>query len=136
MTVSENQKKIAIKYLKKLKVKGKVIEDFEENENVYILNGTYFENLKRDDILYTIIKEIKKEGSLVYGVVFANTYLGCMINFLTVSPYPEDWHLTVKELRPRRYRVYAYVWNTDAPELSEFGSIIVEEKDGYLERVI
>lgn len=136
MTVCGEQKREGVKYLKKLNVKAEAIEAFEKAGTVYILDGTYFERIRRDGKLYSKITEIElEERVLVYGVVFANTYFGFVINFLTVSPYPEDWHLTVSKLRSGQHLVYAYVWNTDAPELSEFGSIVVEEKGGYLERV-
>lgn len=137
MAVTQNQKKIALKYLKELNVKSAAIEAFEKDGEVYILDGTYFERIRRDGKLYSKITEIElEERALVYGVIFSSTYFGFMINFLTVSPYPEDWHLTVSKLSPGQHLAYAYVWNTDAPELSEFGSIVVEEKGGYLERVI
>ena len=136
MTVCGEQKREAANYLKKLNVKAEAIEAFEKAGTVYILDGTYFTPLRREGKLFYKISEIELADRVkIYGVIFSQSYFGLLINFLAVSPYPEDWERTVRKERGGRYRAYAYVWNTDAPELSEFGSIVVEEKGGYLERV-
>ena len=85
---------------------------------------------------YGIVRELKAEekqvveaylntyGGIVYHCITTDASFGRLLNLLIVSQYPSDWECDDQFLK--HGRVYAYVWNYDFPDCSEFGTIAVE----------
>lgn len=87
--------------------------------------------------LYRRIKAVEeKSGVKVFAVTrdFIPDF-GEMYSFLCVSPYEEDWDYMFAELGKSTFRSYAYVWNVNVDEYSEFGSVYVEAYFGCIRRV-
>ncbi len=77
----------------------------------------------------------QRSGCMVYAVCKDYLY-GCrFISLLFVSPYEEDWQWDITT-HGNKHRVYAYVHNLDAEELSESGSVLLECNDGCIKRII
>ena len=129
------QKAKALEILKALKVDPKVITDFEKDQ-VRCLTRFYDLAVSPDSKVKQKINEIEKRFNvLVYGVIYGEFYFGETFNFLIVPDDPEEWDLIFRQGKNENI-VYAYVWNYTKEEHSEFGSICVKQKDGYLERVL
>lgn len=87
-----------------------------------------------DDEQKRIVKEFEEEyNALVYFVIRSYTEFGKLDSFLYVSDHEEEWEMDIEDIKDG-YAV-AYVYNYDAPEYSEFGSIAVTERFGGLVRV-
>jgi len=82
------------------------------------------------------IKEIENRYKvLVYAVTHEYTDMGEMYSFLIVSNYKSEWKYCLeKGIHPHEYIAYAYVWNKDVEEFSEFGSIGIKKSFGGITR--
>lgn len=68
------------------------------------------------------VRQFEKENSaLVYHVIHSYTSIGEMESYLFVSDYPEEWEIDREDIKTGQQLVYVY--NHDAPDCSEFGSI-------------
>ena len=73
---------------------------------------------------------------LVYYVTHEVTSFGECYSFLYVSSYLEDFpHHDIRVGENGEMVVLAYVWNVDKKHCSEFGSIVVKNKNGVLVRI-
>ena len=123
MNVSFDKKKEeAIRRLKKIGLYELAIEDFEKNGNVNIseppIGGLYW----LDDSQKSIVDEFeKKHNALVYAGIRSVTNFGVLDSYLFISDYPEEWEDDDADLDDNC--CLAYVYNNDAPDCSEMGSI-------------
>lgn len=132
------QKKIkqrgeAIKRMAKLKLKSYVIDDFFENEQVYLsvyLNDTLNAVLQRptDELLKDIHEFEKEYGGIVYHCQIMKTSVGTLLTYLYVSKHEEEWDSDMSLEHNAfesndYYFTYAYVRNLSIPIYSEFGSV-------------
>ena len=87
--------------------------------------------------LFDVMAKLEANGSLPYYVTHEEMTYGQCYSILTVSPYEEDFPLSIptyiKEVGG--YRVYAYVWNVSDDSKSEPGSIYVKNEHAVLYRV-
>lgn len=118
----ERKKEEALLRMKKIGIFPETIKQFEREDLVsqslppigacYWIEG---EQLKR-------VKEFEqKYNALVYFVIHSYTTIGEMESYLYVSDYEEEWETDRNDLE--NGSTLAYVYNLDAPECSEFGSI-------------
>lgn len=123
MSISKEEKKIeAITRMKSLGIFDATIEQFETMDYVSISEppfGAFYwaegEDLKR-------IRDFEEEhNALVYVAVRSFTSFGKMDAYLYVSDYDEEWEQDREDLKENT--ALAYVYNHDAPDCSEFGSI-------------
>ena len=123
MNVSlEKKKEEAIRRLKKIGLFEQAVEDFEKNGNVQVsevpLGGLFW----LDDEQKKIVSEFeKKNNALVYTAICTPTNFGLMDTFFFVSDYPEEWEDDDADLDDNC--CVAYVYNHDAPDFSEIGSV-------------
>lgn len=132
----EEQKELAIKALKQLRVDKAYINKFKNHGVVTLFEGGigFFATAGNNHgDLEEKIKEIEKEyGCVVYAVTHEFTEFGELYDMLIISKYKQDFRYTIEELERRQpfdpivHRVYAYVWNKDDDFCSEFGSICVK----------
>lgn len=123
MSISKEEKKVeAIARMKALGIFDQTIEQFETMDYASISEppfGAFYwaegEDLKR-------IRDFEEEhDALVYVVVRSFTSIGKMDSYLYVSDYAEEWEQDRADLK--EHMALAYVYNHDAPDCSEFGSI-------------
>lgn len=126
MNIGTEEKKIeAIARMKKLGIFPQTIKQFEDEGYVSISEppfGAFYwaegEDLER-------IREFEeKHNALVYVVVRSFTAYGKMDSMLYVSDYQEEWEMDRDDLQGGQQ--VSYVYNHDAPDCSEFGSIGIE----------
>lgn len=133
----KEMKQIGIGILRTLGVSDFNIEKFEK-ENVI----PYFDNGMLDTLAFVEVlssqrlKIAEEAGGKCYAVVYSHVQGFPMLSYLCVSPYMEDTEYMCQQIGLAQYRVYAYCVNLIRPELSEYGSIIVEcSANGIVKRV-
>ena len=133
----EGQHKKAAEHLKALGVEPEVVEAFKKDGTVYMLDLLNYGKIRKDSQVNKRIVQLERQYNVVvYAAICTQMYFGYTVNFLVVSPYKEDWPLTIKqEDSYGRFRAYAYCWNVEADELSEFGSIGINSVSGTLDRI-
>lgn len=130
------EKKIkAIEIMKKLNIYRPYIKGFEKEDTV-----CYFENYGgywayQEPDLIEKVKEIEEQHNcLVYAITHEYTEIGEMYSFLIVTDYEEEWD-TLLEKYGNQYYAFAYVWNKDDDDCSEFGTIVLSSFGGGIRRI-
>ncbi len=138
MGVKFEEKKIkAVEYMKMLDIYKPYINGFKAKQS----KVCYFERFGgywawQNDLLTQKIKEIQEKYSCcVYAVTHEHTEMGECYSFLIVTDYKEEWPETIKYLGGRNFEVFAYVWNVEDDNCSEFGDIVVQSMGGGIRRI-
>lgn len=136
----ERTKKVAeaVKRMKMLGLYEQVIDDFEKTGRVY-----YSERTSLGGILYWLdnnpdweerVKRFEEEhNAVVYHAVHNYTEFGELLALLYISDEEEEWEYEQMDIQDGY--VFSYCINFNAPECSEFGSIVVRQMAGGLVRV-
>lgn len=127
----ETMKAEAIKRMQMIGLYRNVIDEFKNfdrlaksyNGCLFLLSQDYQERVKAFE---------NDTQCLVYHVIESDTAIGKMLSLLYVSPYPEEWHDDMENLRCQC--PLAYVINLDDEHCSEFGSIGIANAGGVLTR--
>ena len=98
----------------------------------YIFGGYWAD---QEPELYEKMKAIeKKYNCLVYAITHEFTDFGECYSLLIVTAYPEEWE-TLVQSNGNKHVAFAYVWNKDDDECSEFGSVMVHSFGGGNKRI-
>ena len=128
MKVSLEEKKIeAVKRMKALGIFSETIRQFEK-ENLVSVSVSPFGGFFwiDDEDKERIAAFEKKSSALVYMVVRSYTDYGKMDSYLFVSDFKdEEWAMDREDLK--HGRAFAYVYNYEEPEFSEFGTIGIKK---------
>lgn len=136
----EEQKQIAISRLEQLGVYAPYIRAFKKKDSVVTMFenfGGYYATADNGEAeLEAKIKSFEAEtGSLVYATTHELLEFGECYSFLVVSAYKEDEvDVNLEMVNSNAFYVFAYVWNKDAEECSEYGTIGVQSFGGGLRR--
>lgn len=131
----EIKKQKAIECLKKLDIYKPYIKGFKEEDNI-----CYFENYGgywayQEPGLIEKVKELEEEHNcLVYAITHEYTEIGEMYSFLIITDYEEEWD-TLLEKYGNQYFAFAYVWNKDDDDCSEFGTVAISSFGGGIRRI-
>ena len=128
------QKEYAIKALKTLNIYKPYIDGFAKKGQVCFFErfGGYW--VYQEPEIEAKMKEIeKKYDCIVYAITHEMMPFGECWSFLIMSKYEEEWDMTLEELKDGY--AFAYVWNKDDDECSEFGTIAVKSFGGGITRV-
>ena len=118
----EEKKKEAIKRLKKLRVYGEVIEQFEKEGLINMSEPPFGACYWPSDDELAMIREFEQEhNAVVFHVVRSFMEFGTCDCYLFVSDYKEEWEQDAEDLKQEAALVYVY--NHDEPAFSEFGSV-------------
>ena len=136
MNKTREEKKIkAIELMKKLDIYKPYIKGFKNEDTV-----CYFENYGgywayQEPGLIEKVKEIEEQyNCLIYAITHEYTSIGEMYSFLIITDYEEEWD-TLLEKYGNQYYGFAYVWNKDDEECSEFGTIALSSFGGGIRRI-
>lgn len=123
----EEMKAEAIKRMKAMKIYPAAVKRFETEGEVLASEppfGAYYELEEKEK---EIIKDFEKRtNALVYSAIRGGS--GPFTNFLFVSKYEDDWEVDRDCLKSGI--AYAYVYNHEAPDCSEAGSIYIMQSPG------
>lgn len=123
----------AIKYMNILNLDKRCIKAFEKG-NVWLSSGPLGGLYEADDKLKNMIKDVENEHEITVYHVIENTVYGMhCYSMLCVCKYPEEYEMNVEDLKDGY--AFSYVLNVDAPDCSEFGSIVVKPTFGGLRRI-
>lgn len=131
----EEQKVKAIELLKKLNVHELLINCVLVGKENFVRD--FFAIRLNNPKLKDIIENFEKTtGCMVYYVTHEEFSYGECYSFLVVSKYEEDIQRTdVRTCEDGSLAVMAWVENITKPAHSEYGTILVRNKDGFLHRV-
>lgn len=147
--LKEEQRKEAIKRLKNLtkeyNLKSIILEEFETNEKIYfsedvLLGATAkIEELSKNQNFMDVVSNFEKEhNALVYhcisipkSILGKLSIYGGTLSLLYVGNDKKQWEL---EEVSKNGCMYAYGYNLDKEEYSEFGDIFVSGITGALSR--
>lgn len=97
--------------------------------------GFYVDETQNRDVLEIIKKTEEEHNGLVYAVIHNYTEFGECYTLLWQTRYEEDDEWSVEKVREHGYYVWAYVYNKDFPEYSEFGTVAIMSVFGGLNRI-
>ena len=136
MNITRDEKKIkAIELMKKLDIYRPYIKGLQKEDNV-----CFFENYggywawQEPDLMKKVIELEEEHNCLVYAITHEYTAIGEMYSFLIVTDYEEEWD-TLLEKYGNQYYGFAYVWNKDDDDCSEFGTIALSSFGGGIRRI-
>lgn len=126
----------AIERMKLLKMSKSCIKALKNGE--VWMSENYGALYEIDDDFEDVLDEIKsveeKYGCLVYHVIRNVTEFGDLFSFMYVTKYNEYWEEDKDELLTGY--AFAYVYNRNIPEFSEFGGIQIKSCIGGLVRLL
>ena len=131
----EIKKQKAIENLEKLDIYEPYIKGFKDEDNI-----CYFENYGgfwawQEPELIEKVKELEeKYNCLVYAITHEYTEIGEMYSFLIVTDYEEEFDMLL-EKDGSKYYAFAYVWNKDDEDSSEFGTVVLSSFGGGIRRI-
>ena len=130
----EEQVAQALLYLRKMNCE-KLFSDAVCQSPEFFRN-LWAELLERPELV-PLLERLEQNGSLPYYITHELFPWGETYSILTVSPYEEDFALSMPTLIPEMgaYRAYAYVWNVTDDYKSEYGSVYLKNEHGMLVRV-
>ena len=129
------KKEKAIELLKKMDIYKPYIQGFRDSDKVCFFErfGGYW--VEQEPELYEKMKSLeKKYNCLVYAVTHEFTEFGELYDFLIVTDYPKEWDDLVYS-QGSYHTAFAYVWNKDDDQCSEFGSVTVHSFGGGIKRI-
>ena len=131
----EIKKQKAIENLEKLDIYEPYIKGFKDEDNI-----CYFENYGgfwawQETELIEKVKELEeKYNCLVYAITHEYTEIGEMYSFLIVTDYEEEFDMLLENYG-NQYYAFAYVWNKDDEDSSEFGTVVLSSFGGGIRRI-
>ena len=129
------QKQKAIECLKTLNVYKPYIEAFRRSGRVCFFErfGGYY--VDQEPEIEKKMKEIEeKSNCLVYAITHEYLEFGECYDFLIVTREPDEWNDLVMDYEGGKI-AFAYVWNKDADDCSEFGDICIKSFGGGIKRI-
>ena len=129
------KKEKAIELLKRMDIYKPYIQGFRDSDKVCFFErfGGYW--AEQEPELYEKMKSLeKKYNCLVYAVTHEFTEFGELYDFLIVTDYPKEWDDLVYS-QGSYHTAFAYVWNKDDDQCSEFGSVTVRSFGGGIKRI-
>lgn len=129
------KKEKAIELLKKMDIYKPYIQGFRDSDKVCFFErfGGYW--VEQEPELYEKMRSLeKKYNCLVYAVTHEFTEFGELYDFLIVTDYPKEWDDLVYS-QGSYHTAFAYVWNKDDDQCSEFGSVTVQSFGGGIRRI-
>ena len=129
------KKEKAIELLKKMDIYAPYIQGFRDSDKVCFFErfGGYW--VEQEPELYEKMRSLeKKYNCLVYAVTHEFTEFGELYDFLIVTDYPKEWDDLVYS-QGSYHTAFAYVWNKDDDQCSEFGSVTVQSFGGGIRRI-
>lgn len=135
MKTTITKKEKAIELLKRMDIYKPYIQGFRDSGKVCFFErfGGYW--VEQEPELYEKMRLLeKKYNCLVYAVTHEFTEFGELYDFLIVTDYPKEWDDLVYS-QGSYHTAFAYVWNKDDDQCSEFGSVTVQSFGGGIRRI-
>lgn len=137
--IKETQRQECIRRLEMLTKKydlcKNILKEFKKDNTIYYSENGFLYWLSNKQEYVDIIKNFeKKYGAMVYFTILSHTDFGDILNIFYVSKEQEEWYMDIDNIRNSNYSM-VYAENLSEPIFSEFGTIIIAEKFGSLERV-
>lgn len=136
MKTRDEMKAEAVRRMRALRIFPESIKQFENSDYVSLSEPPFGANYWLSDTEKDMASKVEEmSGGLVYFVVRTWTKIGEMISFLYVEKEEDEWCYFGEGSDNEVAYVMTYTYNLDAPDCSEFGEILVEPKNGGLQRI-
>lgn len=133
IATKEAMKEQSLKRMRKLQIHEFVINEFENSDKILCSDNNKVTEVP-PEIMEDIIKFSELYGNMIFHVLHSN-FMNCELwEYLTVSPYPEDWEYE-NDLIDDMWTMSRSI-NMTIPDFTESGSIKVINKNGVLKRVM
>lgn len=133
IATKEAMKEQSLKRMRKLQIHEFVINEFENSDKILCSDNNKVTEVP-PEIMEDIIKYSELYGNMIFHVLHSN-FMNCELwEYLTVSPYPEDWEYE-NDLIDDMWTM-SRSRNMTIPDFTESGSIKVINKNGVLKRVM
>lgn len=133
IATKEAMKEQSLKRMRKLQIHESVINEFENSDKILCSENNKFIEVP-PKIMEDVIKYSELFGNMIFHVLHSN-FMNCELwEYLTVSPYPEDWEYE-NDLIDDMWTM-SRSRNMTIPDFTESGSIKVINKNGVLKRVM
>lgn len=136
MNITKQDKKTkAIEVMKTLDIYKPYIDGFRDNDYV-----CFFENfggywVYQEPEIEAKMREIEeKHNCMVFAITHEFTEFGELYDFLIITDYEEEWDDIIYSVG-NKHTAFAYVWNKDYDDCSEFGDITVQSFGGGIRRI-
>lgn len=132
MDLKEKQLEEALERIKVLNLHPNVAKELKKENKLNISEhmGALFWLKDGED---EIIRKIEEEyGVFVYHCIRSHTQMGMLLSCLYVSSSEDEWEMERADLKDNC--PFAYVYNANIPDFSEFGSIGVRPMFGGVVR--
>lgn len=139
-TLNERKQK-ALELMKKLDIYKPYINGFnKENEVCYFENFAGFWAWQDEDLMKKVKQIEEKYNCTVYAITHEYTEFGECYDFLLVTDYKEEWEYLLENYggyadKTNTFYAFAYVWNKDDNDCSEFGTIAIKSFGGGIRRI-
>lgn len=129
------KKRKALQLMKQLDIYQPYIRGFKEQGKVCFFEAFAGYWIEQEPEIFAKMQEFEnKHKCLVYAVTHEFTEFGELYDFLIVTDYPEEWSDLVNS-KGNKHEAFAYVWNKDDDQCSEFGNIVVQSFGGGIKRI-
>lgn len=136
IATKDERKEKAIEVMKEMDIYKPYIRDFRTKDYVCFFEGfAGFYTFQEKEIQDKLKEVEKKLNCTVFAVTHECLEFGECYDFLFISQYKEDWDYNFEKVDSNQFYVFAYVWNKDNDDWSEFGTISVKSALGGLIRV-
>jgi len=137
MNITKENKKIkALEILKQLNIFTPYIKGFKErNEVCYYENFAGFWAWQDEDLMQKITEFENKYNCLVYAVTHEYTEFGELYDLLFIPNNKEDWDYIIEQVSSNEFYLFAYCYNKDDDNCSEFGTIAIKSIGGGIKRI-
>lgn len=133
IATKEAMKEQSLKRMRKLQIQESVINEFENSDKILCSDNNKVTEVP-PEIMEDIIKFSELYGNMIFHVLHSNFMDFELWEYLTVSPYPEDWEYE-NDLIDDMWTM-SRSRNMTIPDFTESGSIKVINKNGVLKRVM
>lgn len=134
-TTRKERKEKALELMERLDIYKPYIDGFKNNDDT-----CFYENFGgfwtyQDEELLAKQKELEeKYNCTVYAITHEYAEFGECYSFLIITDYKEEWSDLVLKANNTFYS-FAYVWNKDDDNCSEFGTIAIQSFGGGIRRI-
>ena len=127
------QKTKAVNFMRQLDIYKPYIDAFIKSDKVCFFEGWGGFYVDQEQEINDKMKEIEKEYDIVvYAITHEKLEFGECYDFLCV---PKDFEDDELQEYNNGHVAYAYCWNKDIDDFSEFGDIVVKSYGGGIKRI-
>lgn len=135
MTTLQEMKKEALRRMEKIGLHTEVCANDAEKDTLYYSDGQRIQSIQKRDEIKQKVHAFQNENpeKLVYFILFTESNVGTLLNYLFVTPNQEEWVYDEADLEEGY--AFCYVENLTFPACSEYGTIGIQKIENGIKRI-